>query len=269
MWFVRWAKFWRTSRSNFNNDTEERSRVKVTAIVQARMGSTRLPGKVLLDLGGETVLARVVNRLRRATLVNEIVVATTDSVADDAIIQECHGLGVTSFRGSENDVLDRYYRAALQTSAEGIVRITSDCPLIDPQITDDAIRSFLDLHPDYASNALQRTYPRGLDTEVVTRDALARTWREAELPYQRAHVTPYLYENPGQFDILAVKGAFDYSNHRWTLDTPQDLAFIRALYDRLGNDDSFTWHDALVVLQREPELLELNRGVMQKALHEC
>jgi len=242
--------------------------VKVTAVIQARMGSTRLPGKVLMDLGGKTVLARVVDRLRRATLVNEILVATTDSIADDAIIQECRRIDAASFRGSEDDVLDRYYQAALLTTGEGIVRITSDCPLIDAQIADDTIRSFLDLRPDYASNSLQRTYPRGLDTEVMTRDALACAWREAQFPYQRAHVTPYLYENPGRFDILAVKGCFDYSDQRWTLDTPQDLAFIRAVYERLGNDDSFTWHDAMVVLQREPELVELNRGVMQKALHE-
>jgi len=242
--------------------------VKISAVIQARMGSTRLPGKVLMDLGGKTVLARVVDRLRRATLVNEIVVATTDSIADDAIIQECSRIEVASLRGSEDDVLDRYYHASLQTAAEGVVRITSDCPLIDPQIADETIRSFLDLRPDYASNALDRTYPRGLDTEVMTCDALSCAWREAHLSYQRAHVTPYLYENPDRFDILAVRGHFDYGDQRWTLDTPQDLAFIRAVYERLGNNDSFTWHDALVVLQREPELIELNRGVMQKALHE-
>jgi spore coat polysaccharide biosynthesis protein SpsF len=244
------------------------SKVKITAIIQARMGSTRLPGKVLMDLGGESVLARVITRLRRATLVDEIVVATTDSAADEAVVRECDRLGVSFFRGSENDVLDRYYQTAQLTSAEGIVRITSDCPLIDPQITDETIRLFLDQHPDYASNALHRTYPRGLDTEVMTREALACAWREAHFPYQRAHVTPYLYENPTRFDILAVKGKVDYSDHRWTLDTPEDLGFIRALYDRFDNDDHFTWHDALAVLQREPELMELNRGVMQKALQE-
>ena len=232
------------------------------------MGSSRLPGKVLMDLGGKTVLARVINRLRRATLINEIIVATTDSVTDDAIVQECHRIEVESFRGSESDVLDRYHQAAAMTAAEGIVRITSDCPFIDPEITDDTIRSFLNLNPDYASNALQRTFPRGLDTEIMTREALACAWREAHLPYQRAHVTPYLYENPSRFDIIAVKGNVDYSDHRWTLDTPEDLAFIRALYERLGTNDDFTWREALVVLQREPELVELNRCVMQKALQE-
>jgi spore coat polysaccharide biosynthesis protein SpsF len=221
-----------------------------------------------MDLGGQTVLARVVRRLSRASLVDEIVVATTCATLDLAIVDECRHLGVNVFRGEENDVLDRYHHAAERMDAEGIVRITSDCPLIDPEITDHAIRSFLDQRPDYASNALQRTYPRGLDTEVMTREALARAWREAHMPYQRSHVTPYLYENPDRFTLLAVKGPVDFSDHRWTLDTPEDLAFIRAVYDRFDNDDTFTWHDVLLVLQREPELVELNRGVMQKALHE-
>jgi spore coat polysaccharide biosynthesis protein SpsF len=193
-------------------------------------------------------------------------VATTCSAADHAIIRACQRLSVRVFRGEENDVLDRYYQAARWTGAEGIVRITSDCPLIDAEITDDTIRWFLERRPDYASNALQRTYPRGLDTEVMTWEALARTWREARLSYQRAHVTPYLYENPDQFAILAVKGEGDYSGHRWTLDTPEDLAFFRAVYKRV--DNSVSWRDVLALLEREPELAELNRDVMQKALHE-
>jgi len=242
--------------------------MKIAAIIQARMGSTRLPGKVLMDLAGQTVLARVVRRLRRAMLIGEIVVATTNSAADHSIVRECQRLSIRVFRGEENDVLDRYYHAAQWISAEGIVRITSDCPLIDPEITDNTIRSFLECRPDYASNALQRTYPRGLDTEAMTWEALARAWREARLSYHRAHVTPYIYENPDRFDILAVKGGADHSSHRWTLDTAEDLAFIRAVYDRLDNDDSFSWREVLALLGREPELVELNREVMQKALQE-
>ncbi len=141
------------------------------------MGSTRLPGKVMLDLGGVTVLARVVERLRRAHLVGELVIATTTDPADDVIVRECESLGVQTFRGAEKDVLDRYYQAALHFNAEAVVRITSDCPLIDPEITDNVIRVFLDQRPDYASNALQRTYPRGLDTEAIAFEALERTWR--------------------------------------------------------------------------------------------
>src|ERR1700732_5617027 len=138
--------------------------VKISAIVQARMGSTRLPGKVLMDLGTKTVLARVVNRLRRATRIDEIVIATSDSVADDVIVRECRQLGVSSFRGSEDDVLDRYYQAARACGAGAIVRITSDCPLIDPQLVDETVQIFQHQCADYGRNVFPRTYPRGLAT---------------------------------------------------------------------------------------------------------
>lgn len=232
------------------------------------MGSTRLPGKVLIDLGGESVLARVVRRLRRADLVDEIAVATTTSAADNAIVSECEHFSVAVFRGQENDVLDRYYQAAHWVNADAIVRITSDCPLIDAELTDNTIRAFIDCKPDYASNALQRTYPRGLDTEVISCDALTRAWQEARFSYQRAHVTPYIYENPDRFHIVPVRGDADYSDLRWTLDTPEDLTFIRAIYERMDNDDSFSWRDVLALLESEPQLTELNREVRQKALQE-
>lgn len=232
------------------------------------MGSTRLPGKVLIDLGGESVLARVVRRLRRADLMDEIVVATTALAADNAIVSECARFSVPVFRGQENDVLDRYYQAAHWINADAIVRITSDCPLIDAEITDNTIRAFISCKPDYASNALQRTYPRGLDTEVISCDALTRVWQEARFSYQRAHVTPYIYENPDRFRIVTVRSDADYSDLRWTLDTPEDLTFIRAVYERMDNDDSFSWRDVLSVLEQEPQLAELNRQVRQKALQE-
>lgn len=241
---------------------------KVVAIIQARMGSTRLPAKVLKDLEGETVLARVVQRLRRASRIDELLIATTNEPADDAIVQECKRCSAPVFRGDEDDVLGRYFRAAQLCRAGIVVRITSDCPLIDPEITDKTVRAFLDARPDYASNALIRTYPRGLDTEVMTLEALERAWRAATEPYQRAHVTPYLYQNPRAFKILPVVGEADYSSHRWTLDTPEDLEFIRAIYARVDDRSSFGWRDVLRILEREPDLLEINRLVAQKALHE-
>ena len=241
--------------------------MKITTIIQARMGSTRLPGKVMKDLGGETVLARVVHRVRRAKLSGEVIVATTSKSTDDLIVKECQRLSVSCFRGEETDVLDRYYHAAEAAGAEAIVRITSDCPLIEPEITDNIIRAFLEEQPDYASNALQRTYPRGLDTEIMKFETLARAWREARRPYQRIHVTPYIYENPDQFTILSKIGDIDYSGHRWTL-TPEDLDFIRAVYERMGNDDRFYWRDALSLLEKEPALVELNRHVSMKPLQE-
>ena len=240
--------------------------MKVVAIIQARMGSTRLPGKALMDLGGETVLARVVGRLRRAPKVNEIVVATTKSIADDAIVHECQRLNVPSFRGSENDVLDRYYQAARVHAAGVVVRITSDCPVIDPELVDETIRVFSEECGDYASNSFPRTYPRGLDAEVFTMGALGRAWRDAREPYEREHVTPYFYEHSELFRLVSQCGRIDYSRYRWTLDTAEDLELLRTIYARFSNRDDFNWGEVIQLMEREPELADLNSRVVQKAL---
>jgi|SRR5580704_5013758 spore coat polysaccharide biosynthesis protein SpsF len=241
--------------------------MKIAAVVQARMGSSRLPGKVLMDLGGETVLARVVRRLRRSALLDAILIATTHSALDDAIVSECERLEVGCFRGSEDNVLDRYYRAAQVCGAEVLVRITSDCPLIDPELVDETIRTFHDQQADYASNTIVHTYPRGLDTEVFSRVALARAWSEASQPYEREHVTPYFYEHPELFRIASTRGRADYSQFRWTLDTAEDLQLIREIYSRFGNKDDFGWQPAVALMENEPELGELNSRVLQKSLH--
>jgi spore coat polysaccharide biosynthesis protein SpsF len=238
------------------------------AIIQARMGSTRLHGKVLLDLGGATVLARVVRRLERSQQIGKIVVATTTAPADEAIVGECERLQVSSFRGSEDDVLDRYFQAARLYPAGTVVRITSDCPLIDPTLVDETIRVFGDEHADYASNVSPRTYPRGLDTEVFTYSALERAWREARAPYEREHVTPYLYEHPETFRLASLSGDVDHGHYRWTLDTPEDLELLRTIYSRFDNRDDFRWQDAIALIEREPELAELNSQVLQKSLRE-
>jgi spore coat polysaccharide biosynthesis protein SpsF len=240
--------------------------MKFATFIQARMGSTRLPGKVMLDLCGKTVLARVVERLKRSHLAGELIVATTLQPADDVLVDQCRKLEVKVFRGRETDVLDRYYHAAKQFAAEAIVRICSDCPLIDPEIVDWTVQSFLHADVDYASNALDRTYPRGLDVEVMTSRALRRCWRDAKVFYQRSHVTPYIYENPDQFRIARVCGSEEYGDLRWTLDTPEDLAFIRSVYERMADKDEFGWRDVLQLLEHEPQLLELNRHIRQKAL---
>jgi len=242
--------------------------MRIITIIQARMGSTRLPGKVMFDLRGRTVLARVVERVRRSRLAGEVVVATTTKTADDVVAEECRRLAVEVFRGSESDVLDRYYNAADYFHADSIVRVCSDCPLIDPEIVDQTIQCFLDAQADYASNALDRTYPLGLDTEAITWHALKRCWREARAFYQRSHVTPYVYESPDQFRIVRVRGREDYSDYRWTLDTAEDLAFMRAVYDRMEDKVGFSWRDVLRLLAQEPELLELNQHILQKALQE-
>jgi len=241
--------------------------VKTLAIVQARMGSGRLPGKVLMDLGGESVLARVVQRVRRAALVHEVIVATSASEKDDAVVAECRRMQVTCFRGSEHDVLDRYYKCAQSHAADAVVRITADCPLIDPDLVDATIQAFLDSPSDYASNALVPAYPRGLDVEVFTMLALARAWREAHRPYEREHVTPYLYEHPELFRLVSITADADYSQYRWTLDTVEDLQLLRAIYASLGIRDDFGWCDVLQLMQREPQLSEINAHAVQKAVH--
>jgi spore coat polysaccharide biosynthesis protein SpsF len=242
--------------------------LKIVTIIQARMGSTRLPGKVLQDLGGQTVLARVVNRIRRSRSAGEVVIATTTHRGDDVIADECRRLSAECFRGQELDVLDRYYQCARAYEADAVVRICSDCPMIEPEITDKVIDAFLEHRPDYASNTVAKTYPRGLDTEILTIAALSRAWRNAKQHYERVHVTPYVYQNPGEFQVLPVVGERDYGSLRWTLDTEDDLQFIRAVYQRFDNDDRFYWRDAIALLECEPALVALNAHVTVKALLE-
>lgn len=244
------------------------SRIRIVAIIQARMGSTRLPGKVLADVAGRTMLARVVRRVRRAGRLDEVVVATTTAAGDEPVVEHCQRLGVACFRGQEDDVLDRYYRAATAHAADAVVRITSDCPLIDPEVIDRVVGAFLDRQPDYASNTLRRTWPRGLDTEVTTTAALSRAWREAAEPYQRVHVTPYLYQHPEHFTLLAVTGEEDLSAGRWTVDTGEDLDFVRAVCERMGGEDGFSWREVHRLLGDEPSLAERNRHVRHKRLTE-
>jgi len=236
----------------------------VIAIIQARMGSSRLPGKVLLGIGGKSMLARVVRRAVRAKTLDAIVVATTTDPRDEEIVTECFRLGVSCFRGSEEDVLDRYQSASIAYPAKGIVRITSDCPLIDPDVIDQVVSTWQDSSFDYVSNG--PTWPRGLNVEVFSRTALAQAWEQAHLPWQRSHVTPYLYQNPNLFRIGNVAAPEDYGHLRWTVDTPEDLTLVRSLYEHLGNRDDFGWQEALTVVEQNPNLLEINRGISQKPI---
>ena len=242
--------------------------MNIVAVIQARMGSTRLPGKVLLDIVGRSMLARVVRRARRAELLSEVVVATGESPEDDPIVHECRRLDVPCFRGSDEDVLKRYHGAALARRADAVVRITSDCPLIDPGVIDRVVHEFLEREPDYAANILDRTWPRGLDTEIMTAPALDRTFHEAHLPYERIHVTPYIYGHPELFDLLSVTQPEDLSEGRWTVDSPDDMEFVRAVYGRFGGDDRNGWRDIHHLTVSDPRLARMNRHVRQKHLVE-
>jgi spore coat polysaccharide biosynthesis protein SpsF len=242
--------------------------MRIVAIIQARMGSTRLPGKVLSDLGGAPMLSRVVSRVCRAVSLDDVRVGTTTGAEDDVIARWCAQHGCPCFRGSRDDVLDRYYQAARQAGADAVVRVTADCPLIDPGVIDRVVAEFRARQPlvHYASNvAAPRTYPRGLDTEVIRSDALSRAWAEDQDPAWREHVTPYVYRHPELFHTHAVRAGADYSAMRWTVDTAADREFARRVYGHFG-DAPFSWQDVLALLGRNPEWLAINAHVEQKAV---
>jgi spore coat polysaccharide biosynthesis protein SpsF len=241
--------------------------MRTVAIIQARTGSTRLPGKILEDLAGEPMLARVVNRVGRARTLDAVAVATTVASTDDRVVRLCEARGWSVFRGSEEDVLDRYYHAALELKADVVVRITSDCPLIDPDIIDRIVGEFLALRPDvdYVSNGLERTFPRGLGVEAMSFDALERAWREDSNPAWREHVTQYIVRNPNAFRCANVANDEDRSYMRWTVDTIEDLTLVRRIYDSF-RDDTFGWRDVLHLVESHPDWLEVNKHIQQKTV---
>lgn len=245
--------------------------MRTVAIVQARLGSTRLPGKVLADIAGQSALERVVSRVRRCRGLDDVVVATSNSAGDDGVAQECNRLGVACFRGSEHDVLDRFSQAAAFAEADVCVRITADCPLIDATVSDDIIARFHQSSPavSYASNKIPQSFPRGLDTEVFSREALDRSAREARLEYERVHVTPYMYTHPEIFNVLSVTSEVDRADWRWTVDTAEDLEFVRAVYSFFSPRDDFGWKEVVDLVAARPELASINAGVRQKEMGEC
>ena len=242
--------------------------MKIIAIIQARMGSNRLPGKVMQDICGQPMLMWVVKRAGMARTLEKVVVAVTTNDEDKIIETFCSTYKIACFRGSPADVLDRFYQAACLFYADVIVRLTADCPFVDPDLIDETVHAFLDSKVDFTANRLPppfaRTYPIGLDVEVVSMAALRRAWKEATQLHEREHVLPYLYEMPGRFKILTLDLPQDLGSLRWTVDTPQDLEFIRQVADRLKCRFDFSWRDVLKVLQLHPELKEINARIKHK-----
>jgi spore coat polysaccharide biosynthesis protein SpsF len=242
---------------------------RVVAVIQARMGSSRLPGKSLIDLAGKPLLQHVVERLQRASLITEVVIATSDHPRDNPIEALATDLDIRPVRGSENDVLARYALAAWQANATTIVRVTADCPLIDPDITDMVIDSFQsDPGCVYAANVVERTFPRGCDVEVFSADALYTADREARLPFEREHVTPHLLSNPGRFpqQSLTAPEKWRRPSYRLCVDTHEDLALVSAIYERLGPDNGFPITRVIEYLDAHPDLPAMNAHVEQKKL---
>lgn len=261
----------------------------IVAIIQGRMSSSRLPGKVLLDLAGKPMLQRVVERVGQSALVNSVVVATSDDPTDDPIELFCREKGYACHRGSLHDVLDRFYTAARTRNAGIIVRVTADCPFIDPGLIDQTIRLIThtgtDQPVDFSANRLpppfHRTYPIGLDVEVCTYTALQTAWQNAQELFHREHVMPYLYEdvvlkilpNGNQagvskngFSVAVLNHPQDLGEKRWTVDTQQDLQFARQSLEMLADTENFSWLDMLKTIEQHPELESINALVRHKSM---
>lgn len=239
--------------------------MRIIAIIQARIGSTRLPGKVLKEVLGKPLLQYQLERVKQSTKIDEIVVATTDKKRDDVIAQFCKSELVSVFRGSEKDVLKRYYDAAKVYQADVIVRLTADCPLISPEIIDRIIETYVDTSAQYVSNTVERTFPRGLDVEVFSMEVLEKVHREAALVSEREHVTKYIVSHPHQFEIVQVQHDEDLSEHRWTVDTQEDFLLMKKLLETIyPKKPNFTMEDILNTLRIYPSWQNINKHIKQR-----
>jgi spore coat polysaccharide biosynthesis protein SpsF len=241
----------------------------IAAILQARMGSTRLPGKVLADIEGHPLVWHIVQRVKASRRVDQVLVATSTHASDAPLKQYLDKQKIPVFLGSEQDVLDRYYQAARSCGASVIARVTCDDPFKDPYVIDQAIDLLLEAgtKTDYAANcsydgSIAPTYPEGLDIEVMTFGCLEKLWQRAKLPSEREHVTPYLFKHPEDFKIRGFSYSKNLSHLRWTLDYDRDLEFARAIYKRLyARKPLFRMQDILDLLEQEPALKAINAGI--------
>lgn len=243
--------------------------MKVAAIIQARMGSMRLPGKILKTINGKTLLEYQIERVKQARSIDQIIIATTVKDSEQPIVDLCEKLGVDYYRGSEENVLSRYYEGAQTFGVDVVARLTSDCPIIDPKVIDQVVKHYLDNQSsvDYVSNTLERTYPRGLDTEVFSFEALGKAYHEAVLPRDKEHVTAYFYTNPNLFKLQGIKNETDYGSYRWTVDTAEDFELIQLILTELYNPNQlFLLGDVIKLLKDHPEWNEINAHIEQKKL---
>lgn len=236
-----------------------------TVIIQARMGATRLPGKPLLEVLGRPLLSHLIERLKRCQKISGIVIATTDLPQDDPIVSLAKKEGVSFFRGDENDVLSRYYHASKEFDASSIIRITADCPLMDPEVVDLAADLFMNSKSDYISNTLERTYPRGLDVEVFSRDVLDAMNEKATKANEREHVTLYVHHHPELYKMKNFCYREDASGFRFTVDTQEDFELIRRIFESLYPENpAFLLADMLLLMQKYPKWAEINAHIEQK-----
>jgi len=237
--------------------------LKTVAIIQARIGSTRLPGKVLADIAGKPMIERVIERVAAANRVDEVVIATTNVTEDDVLVERLKGLlGCSVYRGPVDDVLERYFECAKLHQAEVVVRVTADDPLKDPQIIDKAIELLSEVPSmDYCSNTIEPTYPEGLDIEVMRFSALKRAHFEAKLSSEREHVTPYITKHPELFNCLNFKSDRDLSSWRWTVDKPEDLRFMQRIFEAFRSSPLVPYQDVISWLDVNPKIRQINSGI--------
>ena len=244
-------------------DTSQSNLSAVAVILQARMSSSRLPGKVLRPILGKPMLQRHLERVSRIRHRHRLIVATSSRKDDEAIAGLCLTLGVECYRGSLDDVLDRYYQAARRYNPEIIVRLTGDCPLADPEVIDRGLEFFLNHDFDYVSNSIDRTYPIGLDVEIFRFTCLEQAAEEAVLPSEREHVTPFIHKQTDRFKIGQFTDKVDRSQHRWTVDEPEDFEFVKAVYENLYPENpAFGTSDIFALLDRKPELTGINYHIV-------
>lgn len=237
--------------------------MKVVAILQARCSSRRLPNKVLLPILGKPMLQRQIERTLHSKLINELVVATSNQSSDTALVQLCEAINISCFAGDLDNVLDRFYQAALQANADVVVRLTGDCPLCDAAIIDSVIAQHISGNNDYTSNVDPETFPDGLDVEVMSFNALQNAWLNAESKTDLEHVTPYI-RNQTRLIKGAVVSDIDYSDHRWTVDEPQDFEFVTKIYSILGAEEQYFDANAIYkLLLAQPALQEINTGIQR------
>lgn len=235
------------------------------AVVQARMGSTRLPGKVMRQIAGRPMIDWVVDRAMRIPSVERVVVATSKKSTEAPLVEHCRRRKIPVYRGPEEDVLARYVGAAESFDIDTVVRCTSDCPLLMPEVSQRVIDRYLNAECDYASNTLERTYPRGLDTEVIALEMLALVEREATVPDDREHVTPYVCRHTDRFNLCSVVSNMDRSDLRWTVDEEADLNLVRRVY-KLLSEPMASYKKVLALFDEYPELAEINSEVRQTSV---
>ncbi len=224
----------------------------ILAILQARFNSTRLPGKVLKKVRAKTLLEIQVSRLNKSHYIDKLVIATSEDILDDAIANMCFDNNIECFRGSLDDVLDRYYQCAKQYNPTHVVRVTGDCPIIDTEVVDQVIKSHLDSQADYTSNALKPTFPDGLDIEIMQYNVLCEIWRKSTLFSEKEHVTQYIYNNKNCFKLNSYTNKTDYSGLRWTVDNPEDFKVVSYIIEELYFENpDFSWKEVLRLYDSE------------------